>query len=647
MIIKKFHIVLGLLIIIFTSKAEYSQNDNEVDILFGGDLYLWTDTNKSISINTLLKHPNSFPFKKSAAKVPSFWMSNHAHWLKFSVDLTTTNPKYIELFTKKSENEVLFYLVDSSGAIIHQYQILKYSPLKDRPLKSYKKIFPVPVSKNGNYTCYIRIIHNEGTVKFAIVKRTPQSFAQYEKNTNLHFGFFIAVYVLITILASTLFYFLKEIKYGYYAVFVLFTGIWQLWVEGLFANHLSDVCPWIVNSNPSIFATLTSIILMLLFHKEYIITPNIKLHKYIIHYKILISLFIVTIITVVFGIKIDTFKSVAGLLYYILGLISLLFTTSLTIVAAKQKSRNALFFLVSEIPKMVYMLAVGLTNSGILKLNVLFFYNLEWFLLFEMIILLIGLGYELNQIVTHRRNLLIESHQKEQIILETKTKLQEELIYRLQSEEKIKSANEKLSRDLHDGLGSEISNIIHNLDYISQLNKHKKYDDLQLNLEELQKYTRSSLQHLRGGIWVLHNPNIALEQLLNKLHSFALDQLGYSHNSEFIVEIDNSLKKIILPPNYALNLYRASQEAINNAIKYSKATRIGIKIIPKNASIVEYNIYDNGIGMELTNALKKDSYGLKNIYQRIRAIGENVEIKSTANQGTEIIITLLKLNQHE
>jgi signal transduction histidine kinase len=200
-----------------------------------------------------------------------------------------------------------------------------------------------------------------------------------------------------------------------------------------------------------------------------------------------------------------------------------------------------------------------------------------------------------------------------------------------------------MSRELHDGLGSELSNIIHNLDFIGQLNKKGRFEDLSLNIEELQNYTRTTLHHLRGGIWVLHHQSIQFQQLVSQIQSFALNQLGYSHSIDFEINLDETLSQKVLSSEYALTLFRVSQEVINNAIKYSKASKIGIEITVNKSGKIDYIIYDNGIGMVLEEVLNKDSYGLKNIYVRIRELNEEIEIISKPNEGTNTHITLLNL----
>ena len=95
----------------------------------------------------------------------------------------------------------------------------------------------------------------------------------------------------------------------------------------------------------------------------------------------------------------------------------------------------------------------------------------------------------------------------------------------------------------------------------------------------------------------------------------------------------NSNISQMLPSSEALHLYRIAQEAINNTVKYSKATRIHIKF-----SSHSFTITDNGIGFDLSNYTP--GYGIHNMKQRSEEMGAEFILIST-EKGTTVRVEKL------
>ena len=93
-----------------------------------------------------------------------------------------------------------------------------------------------------------------------------------------------------------------------------------------------------------------------------------------------------------------------------------------------------------------------------------------------------------------------------------------------------------------------------------------------------------------------------------------------------------------VPPKAKRQIYLILKEAINNALKYSEATTIDLKITTDKDSIL-FLLWDNGIGFDV--ATSGQGNGLRNIEKRAADVHAQVSIKSIKNQGTEILLTLL------
>jgi signal transduction histidine kinase len=84
----------------------------------------------------------------------------------------------------------------------------------------------------------------------------------------------------------------------------------------------------------------------------------------------------------------------------------------------------------------------------------------------------------------------------------------------------------------------------------------------------------------------------------------------------------------------AIHLYRIAQEAVNNAVKHSKAGSILVRL-SATADRVELSVTDDGVGIPLGPA-QKDGMGLHIMHYRARMIGGTLSIVRGEKGGTVV-----------
>jgi signal transduction histidine kinase len=89
-----------------------------------------------------------------------------------------------------------------------------------------------------------------------------------------------------------------------------------------------------------------------------------------------------------------------------------------------------------------------------------------------------------------------------------------------------------------------------------------------------------------------------------------------------------------LPPDLVLCLFRIVQEALQNAIKYSSARQISVRLSGGTDGLV-LTIGDDGVGFDVNTAWDK-GVGLVSMVERLEAIGGTLDIRSTAGEGTRL-----------
>jgi signal transduction histidine kinase/ligand-binding sensor domain-containing protein len=203
-------------------------------------------------------------------------------------------------------------------------------------------------------------------------------------------------------------------------------------------------------------------------------------------------------------------------------------------------------------------------------------------------------------------------------------------------QQKIQLERERISRDLHDNVGTQLSLISNNIEWVAHplkvISEHEKAEKLQFANDSV----RDIITTLRETIWALNKQQISLEEFSDKLKAFVQKQLSIYPQIElnYTEEIG---QVIILGPSEALDLFRICQEAITNALKYAKAAVIDLKIQSKDGKY-KIAVSDNGEGFDLNKVNSSVQNGLENMRYRARDIGCLIEINTLIDKGTSIVI---------
>lgn len=188
----------------------------------------------------------------------------------------------------------------------------------------------------------------------------------------------------------------------------------------------------------------------------------------------------------------------------------------------------------------------------------------------------------------------------------------------------------RISRDLHDNVGSQLTYAIIKMDEKAKRNQDNEQ-------HELAAVVRNTMNQLRETIWALKKENVRAEELSLRIMQYCRD-----HFKEEDV-LCNYEPMIIVPdlqlsPARSLNLFRIVQEAIQNIQKHSRANQVRIRL-EVNRTYIQLDIEDNGIGFD-PSKLNEGHYGLQHISERAREIGAALEWKIPSGGGTILSLSL-------
>ncbi|MBR9920035.1 MAG: tetratricopeptide repeat protein [Bacteroidetes bacterium] len=208
-------------------------------------------------------------------------------------------------------------------------------------------------------------------------------------------------------------------------------------------------------------------------------------------------------------------------------------------------------------------------------------------------------------------------------------------IAKLSLERELHLERERISRDLHDSVGSHLVRIVSDLDVLA-LSKATNQPVAAGKISDMRQFAQQSIRMLRSTIWALHQEQVSTEGLAERFEYF-LD--GYLQN-RIDWEVNNKAgNAYLLQPKEALNLIRILQEATQNMFKYAQATHYQVSLEGDSDKLL-VTICDDGKGFDLDQQSGKESFGLKNITRRAAAIQAGLTIDSAPGQGMRIQIEL-------
>lgn len=193
----------------------------------------------------------------------------------------------------------------------------------------------------------------------------------------------------------------------------------------------------------------------------------------------------------------------------------------------------------------------------------------------------------------------------------------------------------RISKDVHDDLGSGLSKI----SLIADIAQKKTAGDLRLgnDIRNISAVSKELVENMRDLIWVLNPENTTLEQLVSRLREYCAD---YLENIPVDLQLDFPAHVPDLRINREVqrNIFLTVKEAINNCIKHADACEIKVRLTLNNGAL-SIAITDNGNGFDSAH-LKGSGNGLRNMRQRIESIGGSFTLSSSPGNSTQVIFTI-------
>lgn len=205
--------------------------------------------------------------------------------------------------------------------------------------------------------------------------------------------------------------------------------------------------------------------------------------------------------------------------------------------------------------------------------------------------------------------------------------------------EAVMNERRRISADMHDDLGSDLSKIA----LLSEVLKHnagKNGTGEQLN--KISELAQDALLRIEEIIWSLNPRNDDLKKLIAYMRQKIAEQFENTA-IECMISMPDVIPEFIISGEQRRNIFLAVNEACHNIVKHAQATKVSICFTCID-NWFKIKINDNGKGIEhaFLNPMHENrgygGNGLLNMKERVAASGGTFQIQN--HEGTTINISL-------
>jgi signal transduction histidine kinase len=201
--------------------------------------------------------------------------------------------------------------------------------------------------------------------------------------------------------------------------------------------------------------------------------------------------------------------------------------------------------------------------------------------------------------------------------------------WRKQQEFRLRAVRSRIATDLHDDIGSSLSQVVIMCEVLSRQSLNEKEA-----LQEIAGVSRNVLSSMSEIVWAVDPSHDHLRDLTQRMRWFAGETLAGSGLSLDFTAIEPA-SEVRLEPETRRQIFLIFKECVHNIVRHASAgrARILLRVCDDQLALV---IEDDGIGFDPKRAV--DGNGMRNIRHRARLLQASLDTRSIIGRGT--VLTL-------
>ena len=227
-----------------------------------------------------------------------------------------------------------------------------------------------------------------------------------------------------------------------------------------------------------------------------------------------------------------------------------------------------------------------------------------------------------------------EPEEGEEVFVSEKKETSGDELYGIQILESQEAERKRIARDLHDSIVQVLTNLVHKCEICMKI---VDMDPIRakLELEIMSKTLKDAIGEMRDIIYDLRPmsfDDLGLDITLER----AVKQIDSETDMNVSLNIEGEKKE--LSAIVQLTIFRIIQECANNSLKYSKGSKLEIRVIYDEQSVI-LEIADDGVGFDyIKDAAYNDNehtgFGLNMMKERVALLSGYIDIETAIGKGT-------------
>lgn len=197
----------------------------------------------------------------------------------------------------------------------------------------------------------------------------------------------------------------------------------------------------------------------------------------------------------------------------------------------------------------------------------------------------------------------------------------------------------RIGMDLHDGIIQSIYAIGLGLEGVQTM-----LDEDPKSAKERIKYAieglNQAIRDLRAYILDLRPRQMGNDGLINAIKRLITEYKANTFSEVHFTAPETDISN--LPHSHALALFHICQEALANAAKHAKAKNVQVAVWTTEERVL-MEISDDGKGFDTEKMNSSIGHGLANMHTRAHSSGGEIDISSSINEGTTILVWVPRL----
>jgi signal transduction histidine kinase len=201
----------------------------------------------------------------------------------------------------------------------------------------------------------------------------------------------------------------------------------------------------------------------------------------------------------------------------------------------------------------------------------------------------------------------------------------------------------RIAREIHDTLAQGFVGVSVQLELTAHLLAQSRVGEASQQVDRTRDLVREGLADARRSIWDLRATGTQATLPMRLTH--LLEQSASEH-----LKTDIAIGGIYraLSPSLESEVLRVAQEALANAVRHSRATRVAVDL-RYHPNELTLTVCDNGIGFQATDTTlpAKGHFGLQGMRERADQIGGTLSVESSPESGTTVTLSVPLSNGRE